>query len=142
MLKQIDGPAGASTIAAAHAVLGAYHLYCEGDVPLLFTENETNHARLHLDYPDAGPYVKDGINDYVVQGRQDAVNPERQRHQGRGALPADDRPRPVGDGAAAPDRPGAGRVAHAGQGSAVPFGKDFDETLAARLREADEFYRR
>ena len=55
----------------------AYHLYCEGTAPLLFTENSTNHAKLHLDYPDAGPYLKDGINDYVVQGRQEAVNPER-----------------------------------------------------------------
>ena len=44
MLEQIDGPAGTSTMAATHAVLGAYHLYCEGDAPLLFTENSTNHA--------------------------------------------------------------------------------------------------
>jgi hypothetical protein len=49
-------------------VQGAYHLYCEGDAPRLFTENSTNHAKLHLDYPDAGPHLKDGINDYVVQG--------------------------------------------------------------------------
>ena len=78
LLKQIDGPAGASTIAATHSVLGTYDLYCEGDAPLLFTENSTNHARLHLDYPDDGPYLKDGINNYVVQGQHDAVNPERQ----------------------------------------------------------------
>ena len=77
MLKQIEGPAGTRAIAATHPVLGAYYLYCEGDAPLLFTENETNHARLGLDYPNAGPYLKDGINDYVVQGRRDAVNPDR-----------------------------------------------------------------
>jgi hypothetical protein len=29
LLKQIDGPAGALAIAATHAVLGTYHLYCE-----------------------------------------------------------------------------------------------------------------
>jgi hypothetical protein len=69
MLTEIDGPAGASTISLTHSVLGAYYLYCEGAAPLLFTENETNHARLRLDYPDTGPYLKDGINDYVVQGR-------------------------------------------------------------------------
>ena len=28
-------------------------------------------------YPNAAPYVKDGINDYVVHGQADAVNPER-----------------------------------------------------------------
>src|SRR5512135_2490267 len=65
-LKQIDGPAGATAIAAVHPVLGAYNFYCEGDAPLLFTENETNHARLGLNYPDAGSYLKDGINDHVV----------------------------------------------------------------------------
>jgi hypothetical protein len=35
MLKQIDGPTGTSAIAATHAVLGTYHLYCEGNVLLL-----------------------------------------------------------------------------------------------------------
>jgi hypothetical protein len=69
ILQQIDGPAGTSTIGVAHAELGSYHLYCEGTAPLLFTENSTNHAKLHLDYPDVGPYLKDGINDYVVQER-------------------------------------------------------------------------
>ena len=68
---------GARTIAAAHVVLGEYYLYCEGNAPLLFTENSTNHARLHLDYPDVGPYLKDGINNSVGQGQHDAVNPER-----------------------------------------------------------------
>jgi hypothetical protein len=77
LLRQTDGPAGACTIAATHAALGTYHLYCEGDAPVLFTENSTNHARLHLDYPDEGPYLKDGINDYVVQGRREAVSPAR-----------------------------------------------------------------
>jgi hypothetical protein len=75
ILKQIEGPAGTSAIAAAHPVLGEYYLYCEGDVPLLFTENETNNARLFPDYPNASPYVKDGINNYVVQGQVAAVNP-------------------------------------------------------------------
>src|SRR5262252_7974338 len=60
LLKQVDGPAGASAIAATHVVRGDYYLYCEGEAPLLFTENSTNHAKLHLDYPDIGPYVKDG----------------------------------------------------------------------------------
>ena len=51
---------------------------CQGGVPLLFTENETNHERL---FPGSGTrnesrYVKDGINDCVVHGRNDAVNPD------------------------------------------------------------------
>jgi hypothetical protein len=141
LLKQIDGPAGARTMAATHAVLGAYHLYCEGETPLLFTENSTNHAKLHLNYPDAGPYLKDGINDYVVEGRREAVNPARE-----GTKAAAHYRLTVGPGRSATVRLRLTAQAPAGartpaKGSAVPFGKDFDETLAARLREADAFYK-
>ena len=48
----------------------------EGVVDLLFTENETNNQRL-FNGTNAGPYVKDGINDCVVHGRQEAVNPDQ-----------------------------------------------------------------
>ena len=61
-------------MAASHTRVGERYLYCEGDVPLLFTENETNNERL-FGTPNASPYVKDGINDYVVHGQQEAVNP-------------------------------------------------------------------
>ncbi len=86
-LKQIKTPAGASAVAATHPVLGEFTLSCEGEVPLLFTENETNHQRLFPGQKNESPYVKDGINDCVVQGNQGAVNPEQAGHQGRGALP-------------------------------------------------------
>ncbi len=42
----------------------------------LFTENETNNQRLY-GVANATPYVKDGINDYVVNGIEKAVNPQR-----------------------------------------------------------------
>jgi hypothetical protein len=77
-LKQIKERAGTSAVAATHSILGQYVLSCEGEVPLLFTENSTNHAALHLDHPDVGPYLKDGIHNHVVYGRQEAVNPEKQ----------------------------------------------------------------
>jgi hypothetical protein len=54
--------------------LGCYYLYCEGVVSCLFTENETNNRRL-FDSPNTSPYVKDGINNYIVEGQQNAVNP-------------------------------------------------------------------
>ncbi len=50
-------------------------LHCEGSPELLFTENETNFRRL-FGAGNRTPYVKDGINDYVVNGVKDAVNPE------------------------------------------------------------------
>jgi hypothetical protein len=139
-LEQIDGPAGASTIAATHAVLGTYHLYCEGAAPLLFTENSTNHAALHLNYPDVGPYLKDGINNYVVHGRQDAVDPQR-----RGTKAAAHYRLKIGSGHTAALRLRLSRQAPADtrqetRAAAFPFGQAFDDTFAARLREADEFY--
>ncbi|MGE5128772.1 MAG: MGH1-like glycoside hydrolase domain-containing protein [Sphingomonadaceae bacterium] len=131
-LKQVEGPAGAKAIAAVHPALGAYTFYCEGDAPLVFTENETNHARLGLDYPDAGPYLKDGINDYVVHGRQAAVNPER-----RGTKAAAHYRLKVGAGQSATVRL---RLAAQARGDSLPFDETFDRTWLARLREADEFY--
>ena len=56
-------------MAAAHAELGDRFLYCEKEVPLLFTENETNNERI-FGTPNAGRYVKDGINNY--RGRRKA----------------------------------------------------------------------
>ena len=74
-----------------------YILYCEGEVPLLFTENETNHERLFPGHKNESPYVKDGINNCVVQGDQGAVNPEKQgtkvaAHYRRWWLPASPQP--------------------------------------------------
>ena len=69
---------GADTIHASHPELGDYWLVCEGAAELLFTENETNNERLFPGSKSESPYVKDGIDNFVVHGRQDAVNPDRQ----------------------------------------------------------------
>jgi hypothetical protein len=71
----IDSTArGLTAVRASHPGLGTLTLYCEGDPTLLFTENETNSERL-FGSRNATPCVKDGINDYVVHGRNHAVNP-------------------------------------------------------------------
>jgi hypothetical protein len=141
LLKQIDGPAGTSTIAATHTVLGTYYLYCEGAAPLLFTENSTNHAALHLDYPDIGPYLKDGINNCVVHGRREAVNPEQQgtkasSHYQLKVGPAQSATLRLRLTTQAPAEP-----RDRSRGKTFPFGQGFEDTFAARLREADEFYK-
>ena len=100
-LGQIKGSAGASAVAAAHPLLGEYTLHCEGDVPLLFTENETNNERLFPGSKSESPYVKDGINDCVVHGKQDAVNPAKQGTKVAAHYRDNDRSRRVGHGAAA-----------------------------------------
>src|SRR5262245_8532718 len=71
-----SGPArdGHVVIEAEHAELGPRWLYGEGEPDRLFTENDTNTRRL-FNAPSPPPYVKDAINDYVVDGRKDAVNP-------------------------------------------------------------------
>jgi hypothetical protein len=65
-----------AVVAARHEKLGERYLYCEGAGELLFTDNETNFYRL---WGQANPteYQKDGINDHIVSGRQNAVNPAR-----------------------------------------------------------------
>ena len=133
ILKQIKAPPGASAVAVAHPLLGEFILSCEGDVPLLFTENETNHERL-FGQKNESCCVKDGINDCVVQGDQAAVNPDKQ-----GTKVAAHYQATVGAGqtkvirlrlsSGPPDKKGK------------PFGKDFDKVFADRLREADEFYK-
>ena len=80
---------------------------------LLFTENETNNERL-FGTANPTPYVKDGINDYVVAGRQDAVNPN---HTGTKA--AAHYQLRVGAGATAVIRLRLSNVAH---GAEDPFG--------------------
>jgi hypothetical protein len=65
-----------SIIEASHPTLGTRWLDCDGAPDLLFTDNETNNERL-FGVSNTSPYVKDGINDYVVQNRQDAINPSQ-----------------------------------------------------------------
>src|SRR5882724_8765789 len=133
-LQQIPGLTGTSAVAATHSLLGELTLFCEGEVPLLFTENETNHERLFPGLKNESPYVKDGINDWLVQSNQGAVNPGKQ-----------------GTKVAADYR----AMIEAGQTKVIrlrlsksspdqkrePFGKQFEEVFANRLREADEFYK-
>ncbi len=133
-LKQIKTPAGASAVAATHPVLGEFILSCEGDVPLLFTENETNHERLFPGQKNESPYVKDGINDCVVQGRQEAVNPGQQ-----GTKVAAHYQVSVGAGQTKVIRLRLSKTSPDQKGN--PFGKQFEEVFADKLREADEFYK-
>ncbi|HXY53662.1 MAG TPA: glucosidase [Nitrospirota bacterium] len=138
-LKQIKGPAGTSMIMVEHPVLGKYHLYCEGDVPLLFTENETNYERI-FGTPNTSPFVKDGINNYVVLGQQNTVNPDR-----TGTKASAQYRLQVDPGQSAKVRlrltKATDEQSAKTKGDASPFGAAFDDVFATRLLEADEFYR-
>jgi len=105
-------------------------LYCEGSPELLFTENEANYQRL-WGIANRAPYVKDSINDYVVHGSKDAVNPE---HAGTKA--AAHYKHTLGAGETAVVRM---RLAESDFNTKSAF-DDFDWIFALRQHEADEFY--
>lgn len=56
----------------SHRELGSYYLQGENKPASLFCENETNTRRLY-NHPTSGT-CKDGINDYLIYGNQNAVN--------------------------------------------------------------------
>ena len=138
VLRQAATGAPGAVIAAAHPDLGERYLYSDGATELLFTENETNTERLFR-APNRTPYVKDGIDSYIVHGRQDAVNPEKQ-----GTKASAHYPLIVGAGESRTVQLRLSDVAPTALGSTTnghgPFGKSFDEILTARRQEADAFY--
>jgi hypothetical protein len=127
------GPArpSAKTIAAHHPNLGNRYLVCEDAGELLFTENESNETRLS-GRPNASPYVKDGINAYVVEGVKAAVNPA-----GKGTKAAAHYALSIEPGQTQTIR--LLLTEQAPSSREDPFA-DFDDIFAARLGEADDFY--
>jgi hypothetical protein len=126
-------------IRAVNAKLGERYLFCEGGVPLLFTENETNTQRI-FGTPSQSPYVKDGINDYLIHRRFGAVNPEQ-----KGTKAAAHYVVTVPSAGSQVIRllltpRGPGVLSESEEGS-EPFGKRFAEVFALRQKEADEFYK-
>ena len=121
----VDGHA----IALRDPERGRYWLLPEGDPELLFTENETNHARLH-GTSNRTRYAKDAFDDYVTRGKTNAVNPEKK-----------------GTMAAARYRwsvpPGGSKSVTLRLRDQLLGASALDEAsdvLAARKSEADEFY--
>jgi hypothetical protein len=137
-IEKVEGY-GHSIVSAYHTdrlfkeSLGNYYLYCEGVVPLLFTENETNNQRL-FDCPNATPYVKDGINNFVVNGQQDAIDPAQ---VGTKVSPHYTLTVPGGETQVVRLR----LSQTAPQAMGEPF-SEFDTICQQRLQEANEFYER
>ncbi|MCC6669558.1 MAG: glucosidase [Planctomycetes bacterium] len=130
-LRRGSGPRGVVVVEASHPELGTRWMVCEGDVPLLFTENETDHARL-FGGRNAGPYVKDAFHEHVVRGVAEAVNPGA-----TGTKAAAHHRLEIAAGQTAVLRLRIGDSAPA----KAPFGGGFDAVLRERSAEADEFYR-
>ena len=75
-LRLEDDTANVRAVRVRHFELPLRWLVCEGQPEFLFTENETNARRL-FNAENSAQYVKDGINDYVVSGNREAVNPKQ-----------------------------------------------------------------
>jgi hypothetical protein len=113
-----------------HPELGVYRFWVDQqDALFVFTENETNAHKL-FGGSNSQPYVKDAFHRFVVDGEQDAVNPDR---RGTKAAAVVRLHVPAGETAEL-----RCRLAVSAEGT-NPFGR-FEVTMARALREADEFY--
>ncbi len=112
---------------------GRRFLYCDGELELLFTENETNYHRL-FGTPNPSPCVKDGINDYIVHGVKDAVSAE-----GRGTKAAAHYVLTLDARQTAVVRLRLTDQEFGGK-SGEPFAPQFEQVFSQRKQEADEFY--
>jgi len=132
-LREVAGPNDSRAIEARHPNLGEYFLYCDGNTPMLFTENETNNQRL-FDTANSSPYVKDAFHSYLIGGYHDAVNPAQ-----TGTKAAAHYAMTVPPGEAVTIRLRLSNRAPAAAGD--PFDGRFAGIIEERRREADDFYR-
>jgi hypothetical protein len=139
MLHASDELRGMAAVTAEHSDLGKMQLSFEQEVPLLFTENETNTERI-FGQANETPFVKDAFHSYLVGGREDAVNPEQSgtkmaahyelKLPANGEVVVRMRLAP-----AVETIPGVEAVE-----KVAPFDADYEAVMTARRKEADEFY--
>ncbi|HJR59433.1 MAG TPA: hypothetical protein VJ813_08550 [Vicinamibacterales bacterium] len=123
--------ADATCIALSEPTYGARWLFCEGQPPLLFTENDTNTARLY-GHANGSSHTKDAFHRYIVEGDRTAVNPAQDGTKAAARYELD-----IPSGRSVTVRL---RLTDRGPGQGAPFGRRFDQLIAGRRREADEFY--
>jgi Mannosylglycerate hydrolase MGH1-like glycoside hydrolase domain/Glycosyl hydrolase family 63 C-terminal domain len=126
----VESAGPVQTIELQHFRYGTRWLACEGSPEILFTDNETNFSRLWGVENDS-VYSKDGINDYMVNGILDAVNPNRFGTKAS----------PVYRLEVEPGQTASVRLRFFDSNtSGEIFGHSFEQVFARRRREADEFY--
>ena len=128
--KPAISQADKGSMRASHSQLGEYTLHCEGAAELLFTENESNMNRL-WGQPNTSPFVKDAFHEYVISGTRNVVNPAKTGTKAAARYELD-----VPAGASKVVRL---RLCANPTGNAF---EKFDQILASRLAEANEFYER
>jgi hypothetical protein len=133
---ELRSDAEGARVLARHAELGqlelAIGLAPDGMQPrVLFTENETNTARL-WNLPARGRYFKDAFDDYVRLGQSAAVNP-----LGVGTKCAPHYALLIPAGAAARVQL---RLSSVEERPDTAFGPDFDRIFRERIEETEAFY--
>jgi hypothetical protein len=118
---------GASRIVTDHPFLGHLEIVSDGDPTLLFCDNETNGERL-FGAPSASASPKDGIGDHVVSGADTVAEKSGSKAAFWHELTV------------APHGTATVRVRLRPPGSTINPFAGFDEVVAARHAEADEFY--
>ena len=122
--------------------LGKYHFLVDrgpeqADPQLVFTDNETNFKKLY-GVANEAPYVKDAFHEFVVDRKQDAINPQQTGTKSAAVYQLNIEPgesvvlnmRIVSDA----------ELPKLGVSQDYPCGDDFEEVFAKRLKEADQFY--
>jgi hypothetical protein len=128
--------AGEDMLLSRHSSLGRFYLAAsrgpDGKLPrFLFTENETNLARLY-GAPNPSPYVKDAFHELVVHGREEAVNPAK---TGTKAAAYYILEIPAGS-----EQTINLRLFEESQAPKKIFGEEYELTFLKRIEEADRFY--
>ncbi len=133
-----------NSIGISESTLGERTLIFDGEPELLITENDTNNQRL-FNAKNRTPYVKDGINDHIVNGKEDAVNPDKAGTKAAAnyklVVPANSE---IVLRARFCEKQFLGGKKKGKKQSppnvALPAFNDFDAIFARRIAEADEFY--
>lgn len=119
---------GSNKIKAFSPKSGNYFFTFQGDPDLKFCNNETNREKLYH-IPNERKYVKDGINDYVVNGDATHINPD---NYGTKAAAIYKLIIPAGE-----SREVKFRMMHQEVNEAIT---DCETIINERKRDADEFY--
>ena len=122
----------ANVLHAQHAGIESYWLHFDAPARVLFTDNDSNAARLWGRV--ATGYAKDGFDDCIVHGNEDAVNPAQ--------IGSKAAPYYRFDVAAGETRVVRLRLTNDGGIANAIVDRDFDAVFERRIAEADAFYRR
>ncbi len=125
-----------SDVESSAVDLGEYFLFCENADELLFCENNTNKQKL-FGAENESPFVKDGINDYIVSGKADAVNPEKSGTKAAANYLLELK---GGEEKVIRLRLAKKDISRQGAKKQISAFADFDKIFSNRKKEADEFY--